>query len=192
MADTEDTIRLALPSSIGLEPARRVLHWLKRRGEEVEPLEPLATLDGALIVRAPVGLSGVLEKHLAAEASLVMVGEPFARIRGRPPSRSRHRTDDLAEAESVRHGPGLAEPSTVAYSSEPNRAVVARTMQSKDTYMLAAVGAAIVLGFVVVVVAFVWYLLLGGVGALLTSGMAFSVVAGALSYGEYRLRHGDA
>jgi Na+/proline symporter len=65
-------------------------------------------------------------------------------------------------------------------------------MQSKDTYILAAVGAVTILGFVVAAVAFGCYLLLGGVGALLTSGMALSVVAGALSYGEYRLKHGDA
>jgi len=175
------SVHLAIPR---LSFGRRtdvILRWLKRPGDEVASLEPIARLVGGSewLLLVPNGYSGRIGEWLTRSGSPVVPCEPVVKILV---------TAEPQDEDEQNANEGLSEAATpFAPAPLPYRSIVARIMPKKEVTVFAWIGAVALVGIILAALSMIASAFLPGPLPPLLGGFCLALVAGALSYGRRRL-----
>ena len=175
------SVHLAIPARSFGRRTDLILEWLKRPGEEVGSLEPLARLvgDDEWLLLVPNGCSGLVANWLARSGSSVVACEPVVKIlvtAGPQDDSEQNANGELSEA---------ARP--FAHAPSPYRTIVARIMRNREVAVFAWVGAVSLVGILLAALSMIASAFWSGPLPPLFGGLFLALVAGALAYGRTRL-----
>lgn len=179
------SVHLAIPA---LDFGRRtdvILRWLKRPGDEVASLEPIARLVGGnqWLLLVPNGYSGRIGEWLARSGSPVVPCEPVVKILV---------TAGPQDEDEQNANEGLSETaSPFAHAPVPHRTIVARIMPEGEVTVFAWIGAVALVGMLLAAGSMIASAFLTGPLPPLLGGCCLALVAAALSYGRGRLGPSD-
>ena len=158
-----------------------ILRWLKRPGDEVASLEPIARLVGGneWLLLVPNGYSGRIGDWLARSGSPVVPYEPVVKIL----VAAGPQDDDEQKANE-----GLSETAIpFAQAPVPHRTIVARIMPEGEVTVFAWIGAVALVGILSAALSMIASAFLTGPLPPLLGGCCLALVAGVLFYGRGRL-----